>query len=202
MAIMAAMAPLSWSGLKGTSHDFSTASWNAASKQVCLPCHTPHNALSKLIPLWNHKTTTATFTLYDSDTFAGKATISQPFGVSKACLSCHDGTVALNAYGANAGQDVLTGLANLGTDLRNDHPICFVYDSALVMQDVGLEDPSVKTVKALNNRTIQDAMLIDNVMHCTTCHDVHASKGDAATSASMVVVNNRGSALCLTCHKK
>lgn len=202
IAVVATTVPLCWSGIKGTAHDFSTASWNTDSGQTCEPCHTPHQAKSKLIPLWNHQTTTASFTLYDSETFEGKSTIGPPTGVSKACLSCHDGTVALNSFGVNAGQDKLTGAANLGSDLSNDHPICFVYDAALALQDLGLEDPSIKTVAALNGRTIRDAMLIDNVMHCTTCHDVHAGKGDAAASAAMLVVNNAGSALCLTCHKK
>ena len=68
-------------------------------------------------PLWNHKVTTATYTLYSSPTL--KATLSQPthYG-SKLCLSCHDGTVALDSFGGNTGTTFIDSSNSVGTDLR------------------------------------------------------------------------------------
>ena len=66
----------------------------------------------------------------------------QPDGVSLLCLSCHDGTVALDAYGGDPGNAGTIGdQFDLGTDLNNDHPISIVYDSALATLDGGLHDP-------------------------------------------------------------
>jgi predicted CXXCH cytochrome family protein len=198
--LFALWVPLaSRSGITGTAHDFSQEAWNT-SGETCLPCHTPHHAESSLVPLWNHQTTVSSFTLYSSDTL--DAAVGQPSGSSKSCLSCHDGTVALNAFGGNLGSEFIAGGANLGTDLSNDHPISFTYDTSLALQDGDLFDPSTKTVPALAGQTIQDGMLFDNQMECSSCHDVHSSRGDAMTSAKLVIVDNAGSALCLTCHDK
>lgn len=70
-----------------------TASANAgnASSEVCIFCHTPHTAGKAA--LWNRQDSTTSYTPYSSSTV--KAAIGQPTGVSKLCLSCHDGTVAL-----------------------------------------------------------------------------------------------------------
>ena len=54
----------------------------------CNGCHTPHNAKALPgVPLWNGSETTATFTMYSSDTFQGIMD-GQPSGDSKLCLSC------------------------------------------------------------------------------------------------------------------
>jgi predicted CXXCH cytochrome family protein len=204
----------SWSGLKGTAHDFSTARWNT-SGEVCLPCHISHvpPALSseqmrlglasgkRALPLWNRQTTTATFQLYRSDTL--DAVTQQPSASSKLCLSCHDGTVALNSFGGRRGDEFLpSGAANLGIDLSNDHPISIRYDSALARRDKGLYDPSVRTVPALKGKSIREAMLIDDQVECSSCHDVHAARGQSRTAGKLVLVDNSGSGLCLTCHDK
>ena len=91
--------------ITGSAHDFSTIAPTWSNDEICLPCHTPHNAkqgADNLVPLWNHGVTATTFTLYSSPTLTLDATdLGQPDGVSKACLSCHDGTVGLDAYGTN-----------------------------------------------------------------------------------------------------
>ncbi|MCP4665925.1 MAG: cytochrome C, partial [Deltaproteobacteria bacterium] len=97
---------VSYAVIAGSAHDFSTQPWMAAHNgQICLPCHTPHNADTSVTdgPLWNHQVTTvATYTLYTSSTF--EATDSgQPDGRSKLCLSCHDGTVAVDSFGGVTG---------------------------------------------------------------------------------------------------
>ena len=114
--------------LAGTKHDLSQKGFNTT--QICIFCHTPHNANAYVpgSPLWNHNVTWSTFTTYASPTL--NAVPGQPTGTSKLCLSCHDGTVGIDAYTNNAGLNFITGTALLGTDLSNDHPVSFLYDAA------------------------------------------------------------------------
>lgn len=185
--------------ITGSEHDFSGESWNSTG-EICIVCHTPHNATSTIAPLWNHRITTATFTVYTSETL--NAIVGQPNASSKACLSCHDGTVGVDAFGGRPGTVFITGEANLGTDLSNDHPISFLYDAALAQLDGSLYNPTVRTVPALGGRTVDNGMLIGHKLECGSCHDVHNNKGDAPTTEHLLLVNNADSALCLTCHNK
>lgn len=185
--------------ISGSAHDFSSDSWNS-SGQICIVCHTPHNAKSTIAPLWNHKLSTQTYTLYTSSSL--DATLAQPSSSSKACLSCHDGTVALDSFGNNTGGTLLTGGENVGIDLSNDHPVSFVYDATLALNDGGLRDPSTPVPTLGTDKTIASGMLIGGKLECGSCHDVHANKGDAGTASNLLLVSNTGSALCLTCHDK
>ena len=65
---------------------------SATEGDICIFCHSPHS-LAGQSPLWNHEMSVAPYTPYSSSTL--KATVGQPTGASKLCLSCHDGTVAL-----------------------------------------------------------------------------------------------------------
>lgn len=190
-------------GIAGSAHDFTSANPNTTyqslSDEICNVCHTPHNAkAAQLVPLWNHKgTTTATFALYVSPTLTMNATVGQPSDISKACLSCHDGTVAVDAFGDAAGTtSIPTGDDHLiGPSLSNDHPISFTYDSALATADGELVTPA--------GATKVDAAgvvpLFDSKVECASCHDVHNT---AAQADELLVIDNDGSALCLTCHDK
>jgi predicted CXXCH cytochrome family protein len=179
--------------IAGSVHDLSGQGWGPAGDQICVFCHTPHNALApQLVPLWNHAATTSVFMLYTSASL--NAAPGQPAGVSKACLSCHDGTVALDSYGANAGTHFITGSPLLGTDLSNDHPVSFTYDAALVTADGGglVTPESASWVDAG-----QTAPLYAAKLECGSCHNVHDPQfGDFLRKS------NAASALCLTCHLK
>src|SRR4051812_13382333 len=141
-------------------HDLSVAGPGSikasAEAEVCTFCHTPHRGTGEL-PLWNHGLSTATYTPYNSSTT--RATIGQPTGASKLCLSCHDGTVALGMIPPrskpfkmrNDAPPIPAGKSNLGTDLSDDHPISFTYDNALVAADGQLKDPAT-----LNNKVRLD----------------------------------------------
>jgi predicted CXXCH cytochrome family protein len=189
-----------FAAISGSRHDFSSNSWNTTG-QICAVCHTPHNAGSTSAPLWAHALTTATFTLYSSSSL--NATAAQPSASSKACLSCHDGTVALDSFGGRTGTTFIPqGTSRFGTDLSNDHPVSIAYDASLATTDGTLYDPTTKTVTALGGRTVDAAMLIGHKVECGSCHDVHKSKGYAPSSADMLLVNNAGSSLCFTCHNK
>ncbi|HSR87319.1 MAG TPA: cytochrome c3 family protein [Pontiella sp.] len=184
-------------GITGSAHDFSGASWNTTGK-ICLPCHTPHHGTSVLAPLWNHAATTNSFDLYTSDTL--DATVGQPSSESLACLSCHDGTVALDSFGGNAATNstFMTGAALVGTDLKNDHPVSFTYDDTLANTDGSLHTPSDTASGLAGGGFIADDLLFGGKMECASCHDVHNSTG----LDGLLVIDNAGSDLCLTCHNK
>jgi hypothetical protein len=87
---------------------------------ICIFCHTPHNATGDG-PLWNHQMSSAAYQPYTSSTL--KATVGQPTGASRLCLSCHDGTVALGMVHSRSGGIAMNspmmpaGPNNIGTDL-------------------------------------------------------------------------------------
>ena len=187
--MLAFMGSMAMAQIATTAHDFSGETWTT-NTEICVPCHTPHDADATVsgAPLWNHEVTAATFTLYSTTTL--DATISQPSSSSKLCLSCHDGTVALENFGGTTtGTTKLTTAPyGLGIDLGNDHPIGFTYDAALVTADGGLKNPAVSPVLDL---------LYGGKVECASCHDAHG-----AGFPSLLVATNAGSALCLTCHDK
>ena len=160
--------------------------------EVCMFCHTPHRGTGET-PLWNHTLSGTTYKLYESSTT--KATIGQPTGASKLCLSCHDGTVALGMVNSrptaiqmrNGITRMPAGPSNLGTDLSDDHPISFTYDNALASANGQLRDPG----------TLRDKVRLDhnNQLQCTSCHDPHNNQ-----YGKFLVLDNRGSALCVSCH--
>jgi len=184
--------------ITGSAHDFSGVSW--ANNQICIVCHTPHNGMTVLdAPLWSHEQSTAAYALYASPTFDGSATIGQPSGNSKLCLSCHDGTVALENFGGiTTGTTFITGSALVGGggDLSRDHPISFIYNDALAVADGGLSAPT--TTNSGLGGTIDEDLLYANRMECASCHDVHNKYGHS----HLLIMSNAGSALCLTCHTK
>ncbi len=199
LMVILSLAGLSFAqNISGSAHDFSGETWNPGG-EICVVCHTPHNADISVAeaPLWNHEVTAATFTPYSSVTLT--ATVGQPNNSSKLCLSCHDGTVALDNFGGQTGgTDFLSGNDTLGTDLSNDHPVSFTYDAALATADGGLFDPITQSSGVTVSGTIDDDLLLGNMMECASCHDVHNGSG----VAMLLKKSNAASALCLTCHNK
>lgn len=207
-------------GISGSAHDFTsnTNFWIAGAtntwvsrNNVCGVCHTVHNNNDdKLAPLWNHTSTTTEFTPYSSPSL--HATVGNPGGSSRACLSCHDGSVAVNSVDGVVvkGTEVKIteesgGLIGGGGDLSTSHPIGFAYDTALVAADGYLNDPTSTTVFGSGGKTIDDFMLVGGKMECASCHDIHRQKGNSMNSGIMGKVGGSGarnSELCLTCHKK
>ena len=161
--------------------------------EVCVFCHTPHNA-NPAVPLWNHTMSSGvTYTPYSSSTMV--AAVGVPTGSSKLCLSCHDGTVAIGStvtrgqfamQGVNA-QGALTGPSSLGTNLSDDHPISFVPITGSTITN----PPSGSPVQLDANGQVQ----------CRSCHDPHQMDIDATTQ-KFLVVNNAASGLCVVCHNQ
>ena len=89
----------------------------------------------------------------------------------------------------------------VGTDLSDDHPISFTYDTAMASADGGLHDPSTTDADIGGTGQIDDDMLfgspVRNQLECGSCHDPHRNGVDKFLQKS-----NAGSDLCLTCHNK
>jgi predicted CXXCH cytochrome family protein len=148
-------------GIASTKHNLSSGATSANNKssgasataEICVFCHTPHGSdISAVVPLWNKKMAKAdTYTTYNSLGTSSLDGNTAPVGsVSLACLSCHDGSQAMNVMinqpgsgnyfsggqalgemtgpgGALDGGKMPAGIANLSKDLRNDHPIGIQY---------------------------------------------------------------------------
>ena len=174
--------------------------------RVCVFCHTPHNAQpTSLAPLWNRALPAENlYQMYQSPNFNAKVPLasSKPTGASRICLSCHDGTLALNRYGGTVlgtqgAPQYLTGKANLTTNLSDDHPISFPYTAELALS-AHLVPPAQLTgpVKLDKSGSVQ----------CTSCHNPHDNE-----FGNFLVMNNGDSTkpgynaalpspLCITCH--
>ena len=226
-AALLALPAMTRAAVIGSPHDFSGETWNIVPSDpnsVCGVCHQPHKADSSKVPLWIHTTTASSFTMYNTNTVpASKLNATPdatPGGVSLACLSCHDGTVAVNSYagGVKGGSSIfVTNNANLGTDLTHTHPISFTYDSALATADGFLKDPSqtvlIPDSGTFNHGTdtsIKGVLLSGgNRLECSACHDVHNQVGtpfDITTNPKLVKIvgteSGKGSLLCRSCHIK
>jgi hypothetical protein len=154
---------------------------------------------------------------------------AQPAGPSKACLSCHDGTVAINTFGGvgyyttHGTATFITNSANLGTDLTHSHPISLGYTPAIVgtgpNQDKWLFNPNTTPVLTPvsgtfvpgNDMTVNGFLLGGkNRLECTSCHDVHNQEGtpfDIVNNPKLVKIvgvdgTGKGSLLCRSCHNK
>ena len=184
-------------------------------QQVCIFCHVPHNAQPGT-PLWSRAlpAESTNYRLYnESTTLNASPKPDKPTGGSRLCLSCHDGTIALNKYTRSpitsdkfmpADQDLSLGAAknasinaNLTTDLRDDHPFSFLYTEALA-QKSHLVSPSLLPAQI---------RLEGGSLECTACHDPHDNQ-----YGNFLVLNNgsddptksnymTGSPLCTSCHQ-
>jgi predicted CXXCH cytochrome family protein len=183
--------------IENSAHDLSNRGWNSEG-EICIVCHTPHDAMSAVpsAPLWNHEVSaTATYSTYTSASM--DATVGQPSAESKLCLACHDGTVALDNYGGmTTGSTPIGALWDVGTDLSDDHPISITYDATLATADGELFDPTTQTT--VLGGTIDGDLLFGGQVQCASCHDVH----NHYNNASLLVIPNSDSDLCLTCHNK
>ena len=215
--------------------------------EVCVFCHTPHGAdTSAEVPLWN-KTLAApsTYTTYDTLGTTSLDGQTAPVGsVSIACLSCHDGTQAmdtvLNAPGSGAvvasytagvwtGFENPQGIANLGQDLTDDHPIGIQYGGggitattpAAPTRDDDFVDPENTTANARvvwwvdteatpnGTREKTDMQLYTRSVTSidagadqpfVECASCHDPH--SSTPDLFLRVSNDGSAVCLACHVK
>ncbi len=186
--------------ITGSAHDFSYLN---PEQKLCISCHTPHGADTSAVqaPLWNREIPSRTYFVYSSPSL--DATMDQPSAASKLCLSCHDGSLAVDLYGGNIGTRYIRDSEAIAGDfdeLRSDHPISFLYDDALAAEDGELYPPT--TTSSGLGRTIQLDLLIEDQLECSSCHDVHNGPAAVAVDDNLLVITQRESRLCLTCHNK
>lgn len=74
--------------------------------EICVFCHTPHGANTTVpVPLWNKASLASTvYTTFTSGTMNGTAPTNLAGHMSLACLSCHDGTQAMDNMVNQPGQ--------------------------------------------------------------------------------------------------
>jgi len=202
--------------------------------RICIYCHAPHHTITTTealaggityYPLWNHDlSTTTTWEVYSNTDITNpvipdnvqhqlNAMLGDPSSISKLCLSCHDGSVAVSSYGnfANGAASsshtgsvkidaVLNGRFAIGLNgnLQNHHPIGFNYDDVYAVDDE-IRDPS-STLLGNNpyGLTIND-LLWGRSIECSSCHDVHNTKN---TGIKFVWIEDTNSNLCFSCHAK
>ena len=210
LIMTASMAFAGSSLISGTKHNLSSGGGqttrSSTSDQICIYCHTPHNA-QIAVPLWNRNNPAGTnFRLYTSSstlTAAANAAAFATDSISLFCMSCHDGATTLggsvvrNSSGqtltvdtGNVAADVLTGTKAIGTDLTNDHPVAFSYDTAQSQDTAGLQ-------LSTSGGAMAKIQFFKGQMECASCHKVHDN-----TVVPFLRTTMAGSTLCLACHIK
>ncbi|MDH5324323.1 MAG: cytochrome c3 family protein [Gammaproteobacteria bacterium] len=205
ISILNYATPVHAGRVAGSAHDFTTSGWSGG--EICVACHTPHSGDStQVAQLWNHSVTSTSFTMYSSPALDAIST-GQPGGISRLCLSCHDGTVGVDSFGGASGATFMSGtkVVGVGGNLSDDHPISIRFDSALALADGSLHDPTTTTVTVgvagskTKTGTIEQLMLVDGTVQCTSCHDVH---NNFTAGDPLLRISTKGSQLCLSCHDK
>jgi len=197
---------------------------------VCVYCHTPHNysgpAFSNIAPMWNRVTPqVGNYSPYASSTL--DSSVGQPDRESLACLSCHDGTIAVDAIHARP----TTGWVDAGAHYKMNSQECGkchggaggargavggAHDATIkyIGQDlrgthpVSMNYPSPSADPQFNtpgpNGTFSTGVkLFSGKVQCPSCHDPHfADENNAEGRNPFLRAPNRGSALCVTCHIK
>ncbi|MCP5103244.1 MAG: cytochrome C, partial [bacterium] len=169
-----------------------------AGGEICLPCHTPHNADPygdniTDAPLWNHDADmTTVYTLYSSPTM--NVAPEQPRGISKLCLSCHDGVIALDSFGGATGGTPISGDAMLDTTLADDHPISIEWVHQLEIRS----GQCMSCHSVHPNAFISVLPFFDGYVECASCHDVHNTVG----YDHLLRLPRQNSEICLHCHGK
>ena len=233
--VTALAASTSWAGtILGTKHDFTGINQRVGVVAMagvaysdfgspCVYCHVPPDkkgadttALGG-IPGWNRFIpATQHYDLYDSRSLDNK--VRSPSSISLLCLSCHDGTMAvdmtifkpdtflrsedaalhLRIHGANnlmsCGKchngDAAHSIEikHLGTDLQNDHPISMTY-AGLTHLDSDYRPPDGPY--GFDN----GVKLYEGKVECATCHNVHDPDIN-------LLLRDTSDRLCETCHIK
>lgn len=187
---------------------------------ACIYCHIPDERGSDplkpgQIPNWNRfKTNFDSYTIYSGRTFESKP--SQPGDISLLCLSCHDGTMAVDRiafhpteklseedYSLHMKLDDTDDLQScgkchdgtvahdisrkvIGSNISDDHPIAIRY--------LGLDYNADKFYAPDNPGGFNNGIrLYDGNIECATCHDIH-------NPDAYKLLRTDAETLCSTCH--
>jgi predicted CXXCH cytochrome family protein len=214
LVLLVMISVVAMAGVEQTKHNFTSQTYSPnaffyGTRQICVFCHVAHNGDQTIGQLWNHETNQSqTYIMYSSPTI--DMTIApSPHKGSLVCLSCHDGTIAVNSlnnlpgpegagnYGTPGGSALdasgkLTASSDayIGTDLSDDHPVGVTYDAS--------KDPSGFVPKTGNSDQYPDKLLSEGMyVECVSCHNPHDN-----TYSNFLVESNANSQLCMRCHIK
>ena len=202
---------------------------NGPSYALCNYCHVAHKFSSEVtaaggsakVPgqlLWNHTLSSSTaYSTYTSVTMQNKDIASlQPSGTpdsdvqnpSILCMSCHDGTVALNSTYTgllgNSGNGMPLNMVINPADANKTHPVNFTYDTTLA-QATGMRLPSGPYGVDVNSPSSAVVPLFAGKMQCATCHEPHRGGTSDATGHLLfrnfkAVYTDAQGSWCLYCH--
>lgn len=186
--------------------------FTAGDESVCTFCHTPRGARQGA-PDWSAAQGNGPYTTYDSIRTDGGAV---PGSISIACLSCHDGTQALDVLPVFASATGGAPPPRIAQPGDREHPVGIVYSgfvrasSSFARKSLRREMIGSETRWWLDLEPVPDGVrdktdvIFYTRMHegrekpfieCTTCHDPHANPGRRFLRAPAA-----GSALCYACH--
>lgn len=204
-------------GVNGPTASAAILGNQGTTSQVCVYCHHPHgNRGGDQDLLWNVNSSAAgPYATYNGSatTTANVTGAAIDKAQSTLCMSCHDGTAGEISFYKAAADGTLgdftwetDALADLGGDLKDDHPMGFIYpvtgetnvgDLAIPSADTSFGTSySVAATYPLYGDTVDTA-----TMECSTCHAVHNGgspkiqfmRGDTTDLIT-------GSAICKDCH--
>lgn len=201
MLILAFYAVEAHAVISGTSHDLTTRNIPAY-EGICDPCHSLWMINSPEInqgDLWDSSLALpnpcaddkykeayycSQFVSGDDSTEPLDGYSSQRGGMTKLCLSCHDGLYFSDYLGST--ESVAT---DHGISIRD-----IAYSSESAAANGNLYDPETHTTSLGGTISFDLYLWNDSKMTCTTCHDVHYSSG------ASLRIDNTAQQLCLTCH--
>jgi len=209
-------------GIEGTKHNLTNHQETDVGSNICVFCHTPHGKpQSAMIPQWlPSKDKPDSFSTYDS---LGRTVLGQGENigsVSVACMSCHDGTQAMETSVSSLSFDHPFGVPYRGhinlPQESEENPIA-PYKRAKVAVLSGFREADQAVIDEVpiwwvdtgaDGRQRSDLQLFsrlaadapDNTsaipyVECASCHDPHNS------NTTFLRISNHGSKLCLTCHE-
>lgn len=230
VAVFALALSASAATIVGSNHDMNAVfgPGTISNNEVCLPCHTPHAVPTdpvtgtQLGKLWNHTMPNRSYVLFGSGTsYASVAALPGSMDeTSRKCLSCHDGTVAVDSYGSHTGTQKIGGtsatagfLIGASGNLQHDHPVGVAYPKADATSGLwtstSMRDPALwsgltyyaadgtTVVTPVGNRGLSlKTVGTDKVVGCGTCHTPHDN------TYRFLRISNARSQMCLTCHLK
>ncbi|MGO9647377.1 putative Cytochrome c family protein [Candidatus Sulfotelmatobacter kueseliae] len=189
----------------------------SSSYALCNFCHIAHKRGSDTFQtwngplLWNHTlSSVTTYGVYSSNSFNAYGTNIADLGgsngpgyvTSNLCLSCHDGTVAIDSfYVSVSGATNTETMATLNnsyviSNLTNTHPVNFTYYGASWIPQAGVLAPaSMTSVDAAGSVPLENGK-----MQCWTCHDAHNGQSGIFEQNFPTSGIPTGGVFCNYCH--